>query len=311
MYAPVVLDTKRAVPNFNNIATEDNWRDLIVDDRTNQNIFFDVDIHPAERYLPANMSHNDEQAVVNLDTNHLIAFHGSKYSLLKNADAFDAVNNAVNVLAAKGVLDVDGAFIKDAVVQSGGKVIRQWFFPAHKVLVGEGDSVILRLVVINSYDGSCNFQVQAGGFRIVCTNGLVTGEKFLTLSARHTGEIDLKHVTKNVQTAIQSFSQMGVFWHQLHKTPLTNAHADRIITEISSNNGKVSLSKFNMFDALYLEHKKDLGCNYWAMYNTLTAWATHYKVNNDNLANKENVKLKREGEVANFIRHSKLWEVAA
>ncbi len=310
MYAPVVLETKASIPSFNNIATEQNWRDLIVDERTDSNIFFNVDIEPASNHLPVGMTHNDEQMVINLDDNHLIAFHGSKYSLLKNADAFDAVNNAVNNLAARGVLDLDGAFIKDAVVSKGGKVIRQWFFPAHKVLVGEGDSVILRLVVINSYDGSCNFQVQAGGFRIVCTNGLVTGEKFMSLSARHTGDIQLEHVTKKIETVVSSFKGMGLYWKQLIETPLSDVHADRIITELASDKGKVSMNKWNMFDALYNDHKRDLGANYWAMYNTLTAWSTHYKVNESNIANLENVRLQREDEVSHFLRN-KLWEVAA
>lgn len=308
MYHPTILDVKQPIASFNNIANESNWRDLIVDDRTNSDIFFDVDIQPINPLLPLGMTDNGEQVVINRSENHLIATHGKQYTLLKNEDAFDAVNKAINNLANEGKIDLDGAFIKDAVVQKGGKVIRQWFFPAHKVSVGQGDNVILRLVVINSYDGSCNFQIQAGGFRIVCTNGLVTGEKFLSLNARHSGDMNLEYMMRNVETAITSFSNMGLYWHQLIKTPLSDKHADLLITELATENQKVSMNKFDMFDRLYQQHKLDLGANYWAMYNTITAWATHYKVNENNIANLENVRLKREGEVSVFLKN-RLWEV--
>lgn len=308
MYHPTILDVKQPIANFNNIANESNWRDLIIDDRTNSDIFFDVDIQPISPLLPLGMTDNGEQIVINRSENHLIATHGKQYTLLKNEDAFDAVNKAINNLANEGKIDLDGAFIKDAVVQKGGKVIRQWFFPAHKVSVGQGDNVILRLVVINSYDGSCNFQIQAGGFRIVCTNGLVTGEKFLSLNARHSGDMNLEYMMRNVETAITSFSNMGLYWHQLIKTPLSDKHADLLITELATENQKVSMNKFDMFDRLYQEHKSDLGANYWAMYNTITAWSTHYKVNENNIANLENVRLKREGEVSVFLKN-RLWEV--
>jgi hypothetical protein len=312
MYHPTILDVKQPVGSYgyNNLANEENWRDLIVDDRTNGNIFFDVDIQPLNPLLPLGMTDNGEQVVINKDDNHLIACHGKQYALLKNADAFDAVQNTLNALASKGKLDMDGAFIKDAVVQKGGKVIRQYFFPAHRVSVGSGDSVILRLVVINSYDGSCNCQVQAGGFRIVCTNGLVTGEKFLSLNARHSGEMDLTRMMRNVETAITSFSNMGLYWQQLIKTPLSDAHADKLLTALATENNTTSFAKFEMFDRLYREHKHDLGANYWAMYNTITAWSTHYKVNENNIANLENVRLKREGDVGVFLKNP-LWEVKA
>lgn len=309
MYHPTILDVKQPVPSFNNIATESNWRDLIVDDRTDSNIFFDVDIQPLSMWTPEGMTDNGEQVVINKSDDHVIKTHGKDYALLKNADAFDSIQQSINNLAAKGHLNLDGCFIKDAVVQKGGKVIRQYFFPAHRVTVGEGDSVILRLVVINSYDGSCNFQVQAGGFRIVCTNGLVTGEKFLSLNARHSGNMELQLMTQRVETTVNSFSEMGLYWKNLIETPLEDKHADRIITAISTDKDKVSLNKFDMFDRLYTEHKKDMGANYWAMYNTLTAYSTHYKVQDKNIANLENVRLGREQEVSVFLKN-KLWEVA-
>lgn len=304
---PTLFEANSVLPDFNSMATENNWRDLIVDDRTNSNIFFDVNIQPLKEHLNSNMTDNDNQIVFDSEANHIIAVHGSRYTLLKNSDAFDSVNEAVNTLAENGVLNMDGAFIKDAVVNKGGKVIRQYFFPAHMVQIGSGDKVILRLVVVNSYDGSCNFQVQAGGFRIVCTNGMITGEKFLSLDVRHTGTMDFAQVTRQVTTAVSSFENMGDYWSKLINSPLNRKDADKIITDMSTVGRELSMSKFDMFERLYTDHKKTLGENHWAMYNSLTAWATHYKVNESNISNIDNVRLDREKSIQNLMRKPAIW----
>ncbi|MBF4438311.1 DUF932 domain-containing protein, partial [Vibrio anguillarum] len=133
-----------------------------------------------------------------------------------------------------GHLNTNGAHIKDAVVNKGGKVIRQYIFPEHFVEIGKGDKVFLRLVVINSYDGSCGFQVQAGGFRVVCTNGLVSGERFLSLDIRHTGNCDFAKITQKIMTAIKSFDAMGNYWKKMLNTPIEQKQSDFLLTKVAT-----------------------------------------------------------------------------
>ena len=69
----------------------------------------------------------------------------------------------------------------------------------------------MRIVVINSYDGSANFSLQVGGFRIVCLNGMVSGSAFLNLNQRHSGNIQLGNIQSRLTTSVKSFEQLGEY----------------------------------------------------------------------------------------------------
>jgi len=51
------------------------------------------------------------------------------------------------------------------------------------------DDVKLQLLVTNSHDGSSSFSIKLGIFRLVCSNGLVVGTTFESVTLRHTGTI--------------------------------------------------------------------------------------------------------------------------
>lgn len=93
------------------------------------------------------------------------------------------------------------------------------------VLVGD---VIPEIVLVNSHDGGATFQMMAGLFRLVCSNGMVADDAiFQRASIRHTGDIvgevlyTAKHIGKELpklQSAIEKMQgieltrdQQGVF----------------------------------------------------------------------------------------------------
>lgn len=47
----------------------------------------------------------------------------------------------------------------------------------------------LQLLVTNSHDGSTSFKIQLGFFRFVCSNGMIVGDTFESISLRHSGSI--------------------------------------------------------------------------------------------------------------------------
>ena len=44
-----------------------------------------------------------------------------------------------------------------------------------------------RSVLINSHDGSTAYQLMSGIFRLVCTNGMITGTQYGDYKIRHQG----------------------------------------------------------------------------------------------------------------------------
>jgi hypothetical protein len=53
---------------------------------------------------------------------------------------------------------------------------------------GQG-GLVPELVLVNSHDGLSSYQLMAGIFRIVCANGLVSGEMYDAIKVRHKGDI--------------------------------------------------------------------------------------------------------------------------
>lgn len=55
-------------------------------------------------------------------------------------------------------------------------------------LPGSGEEVP-EIIVINSHDGSSSYQIMAGFFRFVCSNGLIAGDVCNDIRIRHTGKV--------------------------------------------------------------------------------------------------------------------------
>lgn len=297
----------RAIRNPNHYADKSSWRGIL-DNRNQQDIFFPVSLENLDDHLGTNLTTNGEQVVIDQSQQRIIAVHGNQYSLTTNAEAFDAVNEALNVVMAKGILNTEGMYIRDDLVKRGGKVIRQYIFPNEAVAIGNGDVTMLRLVVINSYDGSCNLSILAGGFRIVCVNGQVVGERFLSLNKKHTSELDLVAVQRRIAHSVKSFQDMGNYWKVLINTSVSEAAVNDSLTQLCVTPSGVNLNKFLALTDLYKEHKKDLGANYWALYNTMTAYSTHYEVQERSIPNLAQIQLERQSEVVK-VMHSKAWDL--
>lgn len=291
----------------NNPATFD-WDALIKDDRTNSNIFFDVAIKPLSELLAGTgIQAPDHQVIVDMDSKTVIHTPKNQYKLTKHKDAYNTANQIINELATEGLINIEGAVIKDSCLYKGGRTIREYFFPNELIKIN-GDYIAMRLVIINSYDGSTNFSVQVGGFRLVCCNGIVSGDKIVSLNAQHSSGFQLGQIRGKLRTAIKQYKIAGEYWDKLYSTKLSDAHADRILSQFSMNNGSVSINKFNGFTRLWMQHKKDIGANYWAMLQVLTYWATHHKVSERSQSNAPFLVYQRQNEINSFMQ-SKLWNI--
>jgi hypothetical protein len=64
------------------------------------------------------------------------------------------------------------------------------------------NDVAPELVVLNSHDGLCSFRMQAGLFRLVCSNGLVVAQSvFASIAIRH-----LRYTYESVTHAVQNYA---------------------------------------------------------------------------------------------------------
>lgn len=62
------------------------------------------------------------------------------------------------------------------------------------------------VVLVNSHDGTSSYQLCAGIFRMVCTNGMIVGDKFEQLKVQHSGNI-LETVLNGAHTVAHDFER--------------------------------------------------------------------------------------------------------
>lgn len=257
------------------------------------NIFFPVTQVPLSSLT--GMEDGNQQAIVRTDTNRILAVHGASYKLAKNEDVYGQVDE---MLRKQTVLDINGMQVRDQTAYAGGRTIRTYAFPEHRISVGHGDETILKINVINSYDGSTGLRLCAGGYRMICSNGQVIGEQLADYRNRHTSGYFTKNIPARLANSILSFTQAGDQWNEWRTTYITDFQAEECLKRIA---GESKMLLVNLMQMWQIE-TRHLGKTKWALFNTMTQWATHYKVNEKSIPNKPAIVLQREEKVTTVLR---------
>lgn len=266
-------------------------------------LFFPVECRPLSDLT--GMPDRDLQAIVRKDTDTVLAVHGQRYTLIKNSDVYERVDSAIR---ESDVLDTNGMEIVDSIAYEGGRAIRSYIFPEHKISIGRGrrDVTNLRLNVINSYDGSTNLRINMGGYRIVCANGMVVGSDVSNYVARHTSGFCVDEVKTRVAASVENFIRMGHKWRAWSKEPCTDAKALVLVSEFARGSAAMN----NKLYDLWLEESNNLGKTMWAFFNALTYWSTHAEIKHASQPNAPAIILEREARVSRFLGSALLDEAA-
>ena len=138
-------------------------------------LFFPVELVPAHARRGNSFLESDYQAVVRTDTHEVMGVHGPGYRLVTNQEVFTAFDEALH----RSALNLNGMTCNDQISHNGARAVRTYVFPEHSFRIGRHDDVVdLQLRVVNSYDGSTAFSAIVGAYRLVCTNGLIIGNKW-------------------------------------------------------------------------------------------------------------------------------------
>ncbi|MCL1142953.1 DUF932 domain-containing protein [Shewanella gaetbuli] len=271
-------------------------------------IFFPVEQVPLAQLT--GLSDRGQTAIVRRDTNTVLAVHGKTYKLTTNESIYNGINQ---IIERCPTLDTNGLIIRDQTAYAGGRTVRSYIFPEHKINIGTGDVTNLRINVLNSYDGSCNLQVLVGGYRIVCANGMVVGEHLTKTSKRHTSVLDIPRVGIQIAAALNNFEKEGERWRIWAQTSITEKQAIDLIEqhvgfdkhgECKSESMRQDLINF------WTDERGEIGRNLWALFNALTYWSTHADIKGASEPNRAAVIVERERKVAKTLNQP-LFAVAA
>ena len=206
------------------------------------------------------------------DTGKIISIVGKGYNVVQNADIIPDYERAIY----RSQLDTTD--MKRDVQQShyGARTVCTYTFPAHRIEVREGDSMDLKISVLNSYDGSWKFMSLVGALRLACLNGQVIGDYFSSFYGKHTRSLDTDVAVKKLEHSLDVYMENAELWKQYPTTAVSELQAYNVFLNLAGES-KVLLELLQTTHALYVD---EVGSNLWALFNTLTDWASHAKFKN-------------------------------
>jgi len=164
------------------------------------------DLHQADKY----------KAIVDSNTDKLFSIVSNDYKLIRHEEAIERIEKALYEVPDLGEYETYTRFYNE-----GGRMRRTYRFPKRSVEIQERDIVNPELHLFNSYDVTWPFIILLGAFRLICTNGLVVGEKFLYLNKRHILGLDQIDPKEQVSTAFKRFNKQTDKWKEWAERQLT------------------------------------------------------------------------------------------
>jgi len=169
---------------------------LTRDDDTNFN--FDIG---RERLFLKNGQDTGFDALYRKDSGSALSIVTPKYKLTPHADA----NSFVEKLLGNQNIAYDIG--KTAVTAGGNRFFREFRFPSMKFIPGEDggpdntaldggrlDEYVPTIIVRNSYDRSSTLDFMYGGYRMVCSNGMITGKTIQRIQVKHIVKPDFSQI---------------------------------------------------------------------------------------------------------------------
>ena len=238
--------------------------------------------------------------IVREDTGCTLNVATDAYKIITNEEAFGAFETALE----ESSLDLTGLRIGTDYANGGARCFRQYLLPAHTVEVKTGVSVALRLLMMNSYDGSLAFKGQVGAYNFVCANTSVSGVDFASFKMKHTGQLDVPKAIRGLASAAEAHvleaSRMQA-WPQIS---VSDAQARDLFGAMPQATGMLVDHLVHRWLVARDTDPMQGGANAWCLFNVLTAWSTHG--DNKVVGGRGQVRFDREQRVRKLI-DGKAW----
>ena len=241
------------------------------------------------------------------DNAQLLNIVGSTYKLVHNRELMGAVEEAMcNEMLPEHLAGVQ---VTDKVSGWGKMCFRQYVFPGIKCKVntpGIKSDIGFRIIVQNGYGGSA-LRIHAGAIDFYCTNGMIRGE-YVSAYRRHTSGLVVGKLNSTIADALVEFAKAGEEWQAWSKTPVKHEKAMDLFRAIASS----EKMREGLTDQ-YMRETEGRGNNLWAVYSTLTYYASHPEGDfalRKSVEEQDNVAvtvLRHELDVARWV-HMKEWK---
>lgn len=131
-----------------------------------------------------------------------------------------------------------------------------------------------RIILTNSHDGFSSFKFMVGMFRLICSNGLILGDKLAELSIRHIN-YDFNELRQVVAASIEQVTQHIAAMNKMNHTFLSEEQKrDFAIKAIRlrkgvSENDKLEIADESIEEVLTPRRKEDESNSLWHVFNVV------------------------------------------
>ena len=240
------------------------------------------------------------RAAVRTDTNLVLGVHGSKYKIISNDDVVSSIMDAVDAA------DIGKDYKFMTYISDDGRKMRgEILFPNEVITPAIGDITQFRVSFYNSYDGSWAFQQSSDGQRLFCLNGCTTPATIAKTWAKHTTNVSVEGSSHKILQGLAIFRDQEEVYKNYIESKVTPDDVENFFrktlchVKTRSKEEKHNDKRLEELLKLYDVEADTLGQNKWALYNTMTYWATH----TGQTKSPENTRRIRENEIAIAIEN--------
>lgn len=203
--------------------------------------------------------------IFNSDRSQLINVVSPRYQLIPHRELLETVEEAMTEefgeCPVPKVRSVNGsARIRAEIAIPGGKPL-----PIRPMADGKIDKVKPHVRVLNSYDSTWPFSIGLGAYRLVCSNGMVIGQRFGGYDSKHyRGKLNGGEIRESIRKMIAGSSDLVDCWNQWYGDTVTYTTAEDIADTLKlgkKHRGWLYQDRFPM--------------TVWDLYNACTATASH------------------------------------
>ena len=222
------------------------------------------------------------------DTMNVLNVVGQNYKMAQYSDMWKA---AEQVLISSG-LDLTGLTRKMEQSANGGRAYAVYTLPHYSFDSGNGDISCLQITAYGSFDGSWCFTLVAGAVRLICVNTQVSIGSFSLYKSKHTPSLDVDLGVTKISNVLRHYDNERERWARWQDNVISDRAAFGVFAEAAKCKfvkdnpyesvpfllGEPKASKNKALNYMWTQYQKEtsaLGYNEWAVYNTMTHWATH------------------------------------
>jgi hypothetical protein len=260
---------------------------------------FDIEVAPLtyeartdECYEITERMCSSKSVIYRTDSGAELGVHGRGYKPIAPKKIVDTTRTVME----RSELNLVGLTEQIRTSHDGARCFVQYNLPAHTYETGDGDTASLSLLATSSFDGTWPFMISVAAVQSACTNlqVFVSGE-IAVYKAKHTQSLDIEHGANIIVKSLDVFNNERELWKAWQGTQVRDMEAfyffaDALDVKLDSKSFSHSYSPadllhklprrnenlnyiWRVYDAVY---RNRLGANWWAVYNAMTDWSTHF-----------------------------------